>query len=141
MKKGLEDLRRLLGIGLIWGILWAALAAASGTVIGLIDPEDIDPGEEPIVLAPMIGLVGLICGVVFGSLLPIVERRKTILELPLMRVAMWGILVSAALPLATGKGIPEMLVTGPLGAVSAIASAVIVQNRLGWRSRLRSGDY
>lgn len=141
MNKIVGDIRRLLGIGLIWGILWAALAIIIGTVIGVIRPDDIDPGEEPIVLAPMIGLVGFSCGAVFGSLLSIVERRKTIRELPLVRVAMWGILVSAALPLVMGKGIPEMLVTGPVGAVSAMASVAIVQNWVGWRSRLRARDY
>ena len=140
MNKIIEALRRLLAIGLVWGILWVALATTVGTIIGVIDPNDIDPEEEPIVLAPTIGLVGLICGLVFGSLLSIAERRKTILELPLIRVAMWGILVSAALPLVMGKGIPEMLVTGPVGAVSAMASVAMVQNRVGWRSRLRSRD-
>lgn len=141
MNRITEDLRRLLAIGVIWGILWAALATIVGTVIGVIAPDDIDPGEEPIVLAPMIGLVGLICGVVFGSLLSIVERRKTIVELPLIRVAIWGILVSVALPLVTGKGIPEMLVTGPVGAISAMASVAMVQSWVEWRSRLRPRDY
>lgn len=120
-------LRGLFGIGLIWGILWAALAMIMGTIIGLIDPDDIGPGEEPIVLAPMIGLVGFICGVVFGAVVSTAERREPAFDLPLMRVAMWGILVSAALPLVTGKGVPEMLVTVPLGAVSAMASVAIVR--------------
>jgi len=120
-------LRNLLGIGLIWGILWAALAIIVGTILGVIDPHDIDPGEEPIVLAPMIGLVGFICGVVFGALASTAERGETIVDLPLIRVAMWGVLVSAALPLATGKDIPELLVTVPLGAVSALASVAIVR--------------
>jgi hypothetical protein len=141
MNRILEDLRRLLSIGLVWGILWAVLAITVGTAIGVIVPGQIDPGEEPIVLAPMIGLVGLICGIVFGSLLAIVERRKTIPELPLIRVAMWGILVSVALPLVAGKGIPEMLVTGPVGAVSAMVSVAMVENWLRWRSRRGSRDY
>lgn len=141
MNRILEDLRRLLSIGLVWGILWAVLAITVGTAIGVIVPGQIDPGEEPIVLAPMIGLVGLICGIVFGSLLSIVERRKTIPELPLIRVAMWGILVSVALPLVAGKGIPEMLVTGPVGAVSAMVSVAMVENWLRWRSRRGSRDY
>ena len=129
MNKIADDLRRLLGIGLIWGVLWAVLAMALGTVIGVIDPDDIDPGEEPIVLAPIIGLVGSICGVIFGGLLSVVERRQTVLGLPLLRVAMWGTLVAVALPLVAGKGIPEMLVSGPVGAVSALASVAMMRKR------------
>jgi hypothetical protein len=125
--KLLQNLRSLLGIGLIWGILWAALAIIVGTIIGVIDPDDIGPGEEPIVLAPRIGLVGFICGVAFGALVSTAERGKPITDLPLTRVAMWGILVAAALPLVIGMAIPEMLVTVPLGAVSAMASVAIVR--------------
>lgn len=125
--KLLRNLRSLFGIGLIWGILWAALAIIAGTIIGVIDPDDIGPGEEPLVLAPMIGLVAFICGLVFGALVSTAERGEPIFDLPLFRVAMWGILVAAALPLVAGKAIPEMLVTVPLGAVSAVASVAIVR--------------
>ncbi len=118
--KLLRALRNLFQIGLIWGVLWAALAMIAGTIIGIIDPADIDPGEEPIVLAPMIGLVGFICGVVFGALVSTAEPS-------LSRVVFWGILVAAALPLVAGKAIPEMLVTIPLGALSAVASVALVR--------------
>ena len=125
--KLLRSLRSLSGIGLIWGILWVALAISVGTILGMIDPDEIDPGEEPIVLAPMIGLVGFICGVIFGALVSTTERGRPILDVPLSRVAMWGILVSTALPLLTGKGVPEMLVTVPVGALSAMVSVAIVR--------------
>jgi hypothetical protein len=141
LNKVLGGLRGLLGIGLIWAILRVALAMTVGTLIGVIDPDDIGPGEEPIVLAPMIGPGGFICGVVFGSLLSIVERRKIILELPLMRAAMWGILVAAVLPLVMGKGLPEMMVTSSVGAVSAVASVAMVRNWVEWRSRVHSRNY
>lgn len=120
-------LRDLLAVGLIWGILWAALAMIVGTIIGFIDPDQIDPGEEPLVLAPMIGLVGFICGVAFGALLSIAERRKPFLDPPLIRGTMWGILVAAALPLVAGKDIGNMLVTVPVGAVSALVSLAIAR--------------
>src|SRR5262245_24003485 len=99
----LRNLRVVSGIGMTWGILWAVVVGTSGTIIGLIDPDSIDPGEEPIVLAGMSGLVGFICGVVFASFVSIVERRKAILELSLSRVAVWGIVVPATLFLLTGK--------------------------------------
>ena len=123
----LRNLRSLVGIGLIWGILWVALAMTVGTIIGVIDPADIDPGEEPIVLAPMIGLAGFLCGVLFGALVSTAEKGQPMVDLPLIRVAMWGIVVSAALSLVTGKFLPELFVTIPLGAVSAMASVAIVR--------------
>jgi hypothetical protein len=123
--------RTLLSVGLVWGTLWAALAIIAGTIIGIVDPGQIDPGEEPIVLAPGIGLAGFICGVLFGALLSGAERGKPIVDAPVIRIVMCGALVSAAVPLLTGKGIPELFIIVPLGVVSAIASVAIVRK---WRA-------
>ncbi len=127
MSKILRNLRGLLGIGLTWGIVWAAVMIAVGMIIEVVDPDSIDPGEEPIVLGAMVGLVGFISGLVFGGLLSIAERQKTISDLSLSRVAMWGILVSAAFPLLAGKDIRMMLFLGPLGAVSALTSVALAR--------------
>lgn len=135
MKNELLALRRLLGIGLIWGAIWAVLAIVVGTAVGVLDPGQIDPGEEPIALAPVIGLAGFGCGFVFASILALVQRQKSAVELPLIGTATWGILVSAAFPVLMGKGVPEMLVTIPVGAVSAMASVVIAQRWLTLRGR------
>lgn len=127
MSKILRSLRGLLGIGLTWGIVWAAVMIAVGMIIEVVDPDSIDPGEEPIVLGAVVGLVGFISGLVFGGLLSMAERQKTISDLSLSRVAMWGILVSAAFPLLAGKDIRMMLFLGPLGAVSALASVALAR--------------
>ena len=127
MSKILRSLRGLLGIGLTWGIVWAAVMIAVGMIIEVVDPDSIDPGEEPIVLGAVVGLVGFISGLVFGGLLSIAERQKTISDLSLSRVAMWGILVSAAFPLLAGKDIRMMLFLGPLGAVSALTSVALAR--------------
>ena len=127
MSNILRSLRGLLGIGLTWGIVWAAVMIAVGMIIEVVDPDSIDPGEEPIVLGAVVGLVGFISGLVFGGLLSIAERQKTISDLSLSRVAMWGILVSAAFPLLAGKDIRMMLFLGPLGAVSALASVALAR--------------
>lgn len=125
--KLLRHLSALLSAGLIWGVLWVALGILAGTIIGIVDPHEIDPGEEPVVLAPMIGLVGFICGVAFGALLSTAKKAEPFYSLPSSRAAMVGILVAAALPIVAGKGLPEMLVTVPLGAVSAMASVAILR--------------
>lgn len=126
--------RGVLGIGLTWGTLWAVLAVSAIPVIGAVDPAQIDQGEGPRDLVSLIGLAGFICGLAFSSLLFIAEQRRTILGLPLIRVAIWGSLVSAAVPLVMGKGIPEMLVTVPLGAVSAMVSVAVVRAWVRWLS-------
>ncbi len=130
MSKILEHLRNVLGMTLIWGMVWFAVAISFGTIIGIVDPDSIDPGEEPLVMGPFIGLVGLIRGVVFGILLLIVERQKTLIEISLRRAAMWGTLVAASLPLVAGKDIRMMLFLVPLDAISAVASVAIMQKWL-----------
>ncbi len=116
-----------MGIGLTWGTLWAAIGYAVALVIGVIDSHSIDPGERPIVMGAIIGFVGLVSGVAFGILLSFAESRKTIRDLSLRRVAMWGILGSAALPLLTGMQDGLVFVTFPLGAAFATASVAIAR--------------
>lgn len=132
-----EHLRRVACIGLVWAVVWAAIAMMVGTVIGFIDPNDIGPGDAPIALAPMIGFVGLIGGIVFAIILAIAERRRTTPELPLIQVAMWGVLVSAMIPFVMGMGIPEVFVTAPVGALSAMGSVALVQFWVERRPHLR----
>lgn len=128
MKSAPNDLRVFSGITLSWGILWAVLTLLGGTIFGLVDPKDIGVGEEPPVLAPVVGLVGLLCGAVFSALLYIFERQKAVGDLSLIRVALWGILVSAVLPLVMGKGVSEMIVTVPVGALSALISVTLLRS-------------
>jgi len=128
-------MRTVSAVGLIWGLLWATLAIVAGTAIGFLDPADIGPGEEPLVLAPVIGLVGLACGLVFAALVAAVEKRQAIFDAPLARICVWGMLVCAALPLVFGKGLPEILIAIPLGALSAIASVASLRR---WTVRTAS---
>lgn len=129
----LRKLRGVMGIGLTWGILWAAIAAAVGLVIRITIPGSFDPGDAGIPLA--MGVVGFVSGVGFGILLSFAESRKTILDLSLSRVAMWGVLGSAALPLLTGMEDKLLFLTCPLGAIFAAGSLAIAR-----RAELRDSD-
>lgn len=120
--------RTLVSVPLIWGILWASVAVVVGTTIAAIDPSQIDAGEGPIELAPVIGLVGFICGVAFGALLLATGRMEEIFHSPLTRFILPGMVIAAAVPLVSGKIFPEVLVTALLGAVSAAASIAIMQS-------------
>jgi hypothetical protein len=130
----LRKLRGVIGTGLAWGTAWATIMAFAGVVVGVLRPEEIDPGEGPIVVGTIMGMVGFISGVAFGALLSFAERRKTILELSPGRAAMWGILASAVLPLLTGRA-DAVFVLCPLGAACAAASVAIAR-----RAELRSPE-
>jgi hypothetical protein len=84
----------VLGIGLSWGILWLSFWGIVGLVIGVVDPDSIDPGEEWLIVA-VFGPMGLFSGIVLGILLSIAERGRTLLDHSVMRVAGWGTLASA----------------------------------------------
>ena len=45
-------LQRLIVIGLGWAIIWAVMWIAAGTIIGILQPGSIDPGESPSSWAP-----------------------------------------------------------------------------------------
>lgn len=133
----LRRLRGLLGVGVTWGTLWAGIGAVMGIVIG----------ESVAVWALGMGLYGLVSGVGFGALLSLGEGRKTILDLRLGRVAVWGVLGSALVPLLFGAlGTFEMgttvadvlgavLTTAFLGGTFAPGSVAIAR-----RAQLRQGE-
>lgn len=136
MNEILGSLRIMSGIGLIWGVLWPLLAIILGTIIEVITgkPGSTNPEDAPdFFFMLMIGLVGFICGVVFGGLLLIAERGKTILDFSLIHAAIWGILVGVAFPIVMGKDIGNMIVTVPFGVVSATASVALMRK---WAPRL-----
>jgi hypothetical protein len=97
----LRRLRGTIGIGLLWGTAWATLLVTIGLIIGVLDPASIDPGEESLPVA-WIGLrFGFMSGVAFAIILSLAEGRRTLGELSLWRVTLWGVLGAAAFPLLT----------------------------------------
>ena len=102
MKKFFRKLRGLMGFGLTWGISWGVIGAGIGLVIGIVSPEAWELANPIFVWALGMGLYGFVSGVGFGSLLSFGEGRRTILDLSLGRVAAWGVLGAAAVPLLFG---------------------------------------
>ena len=117
-------LRGALGIGVTWGVLCATIGLVLGLVVGVVSPDQIDPGEGPGKVAAVLGLVGFLSGLGFAGLFFVAERRRTIHELSLGRVALWGLLGAAAIPLLTGADPSVGLITGPMGALFATTSVV-----------------
>lgn len=100
MNNVVSTLRRVLGIGLARAILWLAFWAIAGVIIGIVDPDSIDPGGGPMVMVAIFGPMGLFSGVAFGLLLSIGGRGGTTIDLSLLRAAGWGILGTAIVQLA-----------------------------------------
>jgi membrane associated rhomboid family serine protease len=127
MTRLVRALRGAAVIGSAWGFAWILVGALIAAVIGVVSPEDIGPGEGPERALPILGLVGLLSGVGFAALLAFAERRTQLEELSLPRVALWGLLGSAAIPLLMGADASMGWVTGPMGAVFATASVAIAR--------------
>jgi hypothetical protein len=130
----LRRLRGAVGIAVTWGALWAAIGVVLTLAIGVLRPEEIDPGEGPGKVAAVLGLVGFLSGLGFAGLLYVGEKRRTIRELSLGRVALWGALGAAAIPALMGAPVGEGWITGILGGVFAVAS-VAVARRAALRGR------
>ena len=140
-----RKLRGVAGFGLTWGTLWGGIGAVIGFVIGVVRPEVWAITNPVIEWAIGMGLYGMVSGMGFAGLLSIGEARKRIRELSLPRVALWGVLGSALVPLLFGAlgtfeagttlmdVVGAVLVTGLLdgtfapGAVAAARYAELAQ--------------
>jgi hypothetical protein len=135
--KWLRKLRGLLGVGLTWGLLWGAIGAAIGLVVGLLDPGAWTLANPVAEWALGLGVYGVVSGVGFGGLLSLGEGKRTLRDLSLRRVALWGVLGSAAVPLlflgffdagtSLWDVVSAMLVTAGLGGTFAPGAIVVAR--------------
>lgn len=138
-------LRGLVGLGVLWGTLWAMIGAVIGVVIGIVNPEFYMFGNPIIEWAFGIGVYGAVSGVGFGGLLWLREGNKTLMDLSLPRIAMWGVMGSALVPLlflsmfAGGTSMADivgaMMVTAGLGGIFAPGQVAIAR-----RAALQAGE-
>lgn len=122
----------MLGTGFTWGVGWAIVMFIIGSITGVVDPDSIDPGEEPWRLAGLVGAVGFLSGVAFAGLFSWIENRKSLRDLSVARAAIWGAIGGAALPLLTTMNESVLVSTMPLGAIFA-ASTVAIARRAALR--------
>lgn len=131
----LRRVRGALGIGLIWGAVWAGVGALS-TV--LFDPDGST--GVPWVGPPVGFFPGFVGGLIFSAMLAIAAAPRRLHELSVSRVAAWGAMVGfllGFLPLAINKppeGFPVWLVAAVvigsltlMGAVSAAGSLALAR--------------
>ncbi len=116
-----RKLRGVLGIGLVWAILWAVILVLLFAVARLVPG-----GKGPIDVWPTGPLVGFVSGLAFGALLAWAERGKSVPSIALDRAALWGALASVMFPLLTWH-VQSALVACPIGALLAMASLGLAQ--------------
>ena len=130
MSHFVRRLRGALGLATTWGAAWAAISVAFALALGIARPEEIAAGEGPAQVAVVLGLAGFLAGLGFAAFLLLCEKRRTIHALSLGRVALWGFLGAAAVPVLLGADIGEGWITGTLGAIFAAASLALARRRV-----------
>ena len=127
MRAFLRKCRGILGVAITWGAMWGAVFALIAFVVGIIDPDSIDPGETPLRIAGLGAVFGAVSGVVFGVLLAVAEGRKTLRDLSLARVALWGAVATAVFPLVTPVDNRMLIIVCPIGAALAAGLVAIAK--------------
>ena len=93
----LRVLRGAFGTALLWAIVWLPVGAAFGLLLNAGHPGDVIPPSVLLMVA-MGGAWGGVSGAIFAGLLALAERKRTIADLSLIRVAAWGAVGCASLP-------------------------------------------
>jgi hypothetical protein len=140
MKKLLRWIRGALGIGVTWAALWMVFGVLLVIVARIVRPHDVGPGEGLSEVLPVLAIVGLLSGLGFAAFLSVAERRRKLHELSLGRVALWGLLGSAAIPLVLGTDGSMGWLTGLLGATFATGSVALARRGSGGPRELSDGD-
>ncbi len=122
-----RKLRGIVGVGLTWGLIWAALGALLGIVYGVLSPQDVDPGESPVDIARMLGIAGFISGAGFALMLALLERGRTLRDVSRSRVALWGVVGGAIIPLLTSVDDSQVFWTCPVGALLAAGTVAVAR--------------
>jgi len=78
-------------------------------------------------MLPILGVVGLLSGVGFATILSLAERRRALHDLSLIRVGLWGCVGSAAIALLMGTDGSVGVMTAALGAMFATGSVALAR--------------
>ncbi|HSC71883.1 MAG TPA: hypothetical protein VLH58_11045 [Candidatus Methylomirabilis sp.] len=133
-----QRIRGSVAVALTWAASWALLGALLGMIYGVLRPQDVDPGETPLAIAKTLGIAGFISGTGFALMLSFLERGRALRDVAVSRVALWGALGGAIVPLLTAVSDSQVLWTSPLGAL--LATSTIAVARRGERLALNGSE-
>jgi hypothetical protein len=138
MRTILRRLRGLLGTALLWAMAWGMAGVVLGFIVALADVGNF------ILVAPdamsfvgfVMGVYGAVGGLVFASVMMLLERRRRLEDLSLRRVAAWGaiggmglpaaVIAAAPIPIALGT-FGGLAVTGALGAACSAGTLALAR--------------
>lgn len=127
MKRLLRRIRGIIGTGLTWAAAWIGLGAGIGALAGY-------PLTYLVRIALSNSVGGFIAGSAFAVILSIAERKRTLADLSLKRVALWGAaggLLVTSIPLAFGAPVAFLLgplvINGGIGAGLATGSVFLAR--------------
>lgn len=135
MNSWLQRVRGTIGIGATWAAAWAPVGAITGWVTGTL----LDfPSSVAANYAAMFGVLGLMGGTIFSTVLRLAESRRSFEQLSLPRFVGWGALgglvlgglaVSASLLGASFDTLGAVIVGAAtlLGAASAAGTLVVAR--------------
>jgi hypothetical protein len=117
MKTWVQRIRGAVGIGVTWAVGWAPIGAIIGWITAAV--FGFPAGAVTANYALMFGLLGLLGGAMFSSLLSLTERHRGFHELSMPRFVAWGAMGGLALGgLSVAAGLLGAGIT-TLGAVMA----------------------
>lgn len=117
----------MLGLGLTWALTYGGVFLTLAVVINIVDADSIDPGES-IGLVSLFGtVVGFASGCISALVLAAAERNKSLADLSLARMALWGGLSGAVWPFITPASDMMVVILAPLGAMCASGTLAIAR--------------
>jgi hypothetical protein len=91
----LRRIRGALVLGLLWAVVWLPVATIVGASFGWIV---FPPRSTDWLLIGVFAGLGFASGMTFGGLLTGLERHRTIESIATGRLALWGLLAGAGIP-------------------------------------------
>ncbi len=135
MNKWLKSILGVVGMGLTWAVIWAALSVIIGTILMSLTDYSLETHIDPLVV---MAIPGLIFGMIFFTVIRFVERRQRFYEFSLSKLAASGAVVGLLLGiLSFALGTPNeryslwlvfVMIVGSttlLSVVSAIVSSLL----------------
>ncbi len=97
----LRQFRAALGIGLMWAVIWLPIGLALALYAASFPPQPSDIISRPVSVPWFVTVWtawGGISGTGFAIILGFTERRRSLSELSLSRIAAWGALGAMTVP-------------------------------------------
>ena len=112
-----------------WVFVWGAFILAAASIVGVLRPQDIDPGETKPVFLLYGSLAGAIAGAIYGLLKLVIGAEPAQGAKARARDALLGALAATPWPLVSPADDRMLYILCPLGALTALALEALSRPR------------